>query len=56
MTFDPLGVGSGCCGTEIPSAYGVPYASYKSLDNTLWIIFRMTTGDCEARATRPPPG
>ena len=28
-------------------AYGVPYASYTSFDNTLWLIFRMTTGDCK---------
>ena len=36
-------------------AYGVPaglpnsapYASYQTFDNTLWLIFRMTTGDCE---------
>ena len=29
----------------LPNA--APYASYKTFDNTLWLIFRMTTGDCE---------
>jgi hypothetical protein len=28
---------------------GALYASYKTFDNTLWLVFRMTTGDCNSQ-------